>query len=847
MPQRFFVSYKRGGGDERQADALVLRLRDAGHEVFLDRGIAIGTEWSREIERQVGRCDIFVVLLSEGSCASDMVRAELRLAREHRERHHRPEIWPVHLEAGLRLPYEIDGYLGGLQSKRLGELDGAIAGLAEAPVPFAGEVPLPALAVLPARLSDFQGRVDQLDELEGRVRRGGTAAVCSVAGMGGIGKTQLAVELAHRLGASVFPDGILLVEMRGLDPEPVTVEAAVTEILLAIDPERRLPEGAALLALYRQQLGGRRMLLILDNARDLAQVEPLQPPAPVSFLVTSRQRILLAQQQPLMLDALAPDESLLLLRGMLVDVAAYPDAGLAALAEQCGHLPLALRAAGAFVAFHKLPLDEYLEDLTKKRVEQLSLIGEEDPRLDVRAVLASSLERLAAEDQDLLRRLHLLSIFTASFSLDAAAAVLALDSAETRQSLTRLRRLCLIEDEGGTTDKRFRLHDLMREILAERLGEAEAGEARYRHAVFFKDYLAGADNTYLEGRVAEGLLLFDRERVHIEAAQGWAAQGWAGEGWAAQASSPRATKTDKKAAELAADFPLAGIYLIQLRLHSREQIAWLESAVAAARSLGDRTREGAALGNLGLAWAALGETRKAIGLYEQALAALCEIGDRQGEGAALGNLGLAWADLGETRKAIGLYEQALAALREIGDRRGEGQALGNLGISWKNLGETRKAIGLYEQVLVIAREIGDRRGEGNALGNLGNAWSDLGETRKAIGLYEQRLVIAREIGDRRGEGNALGSLGNAWAALGETRKAIGLYEQRLVIAREIGDRRGEGNALGNLSNAYETLGDRAKAVELHCEAYVAFRDMEHPHAKLAADWLRNHGIDPDTL
>ena len=96
-----------------------------------------------------------------------------------------------------------------------------------------------------------------------------------------------------------------------------------------------------------------------------------------------------------------------------------------------------------------------------------------------------------------------------------------------------------------------------------------------------------------------------------------------------------------------------------------------------------------------------------------------EIGDRRGEGTALGNLGAAYADLGETRRAIELYEQQLVIVREIGDRRGEGTALGNLGTAYADLGETRRAIELYEQRLVIAREIGDRRGEGTALGNLG--------------------------------------------------------------------------------------------------------------------------------
>jgi hypothetical protein len=143
------------------------------------------------------------------------------------------------------------------------------------------------------------------------------------------------------------------------------------------------------------------------------------------------------------------------------------------------------------------------------------------------------------------------------------------------------------------------------------------------------------------------------------------------------------------------------------------------------------------------------------------------------DGNALGNLGSAYADLGETRRAIEFYEQQLVIACEIGNRRGEGNALDNLGSAYYSLGDARRAIEFYEQQLVVTREIGDRRGEGNALGNLGNAYLSLGDARKAIEFYEQVLVIARDAkhGDRRGEGTVLGNLGLAYAALGDARRA----------------------------------------------------------------------------
>src|SRR5205814_552546 len=153
---------------------------------------------------------------------------------------------------------------------------------------------------------------------------------------------------------------------------------------------------------------------------------------------------------------------------------------------------------------------------------------------------------------------------------------------------------------------------------------------------------------------------FDAERRNVETGQEWACQHADG---------------DETAARLCNEYPNAGVYVFSLRQHPRERILWLEAALAAARQLKHRAAEGSHLGNLGNAYAALGQTRRAIEFYEQRLVIAREIGDRRGEGNALGNLGNAYAALGETRRAVEFYEQQLTITREIGDRRGEGSAL----------------------------------------------------------------------------------------------------------------------------------------------------------------------------
>ncbi len=195
----------------------------------------------------------------------------------------------------------------------------------------------------------------------------------------------------------------------------------------------------------------------------------------------------------------------------------------------------------------------------------------------------------------------------------------------------------------------------------------------------------------------QGLRLFDLEWENIQAGQAWAVKN---ADW-----EPRALR-------LCYDYPNAGAYVLDLRLHPRDRIAWLETGLQSARKQDNKYREG----------------------------------------VMLGNLGIAYENLGDYTKAIERYQQELQIAREIGDRRGEGNALGNLGLAYENLGDYTKAIEHYQQALQIDREIGDRRGEGDALGNLGNAYDNLGDYTKAIEYHQQRLQIAARSATGAGRG-----------------------------------------------------------------------------------------------
>ena len=600
--------------------------------------------------------------------------------------------------------------------------------------------PTSPLHQLPSDIADFKGRAADLQKLLAALDRpsGGAAAVTAIKGMGGIGKTTLAVHAARKLVAR-YPDAQILVNLQGHSEAPsLTPVEAMAQVVRSFNPQMPpTDDPAQMQALYRSVLEGKRALILLDNAADAAQVRDLVPPPPCGLIVTARDPIPLPGATRLELHELARPESVALLRSA-ADRADVTDAAWDTIAGLCGDLPLALRVAGSFLAEAiDWTAADYIRDLSDEPTRPDRLTLDSLPDTGVAAVLGLSARRLARSTPDLAARWQYLSVFPADFDPRAAAAAWDVEEDEAKRTLTALlgRSLLLFDAD----ERRYRLHDLMRPVAARVLAVAGVEDpapgskerlfgATLRHAEHFLAVLRKARDLYLKGHdgVLQGLRLYDREARNITTAATWAREN-AAEG--------------HPAITLANRFPNAGAYVMPLRLHQREWIIWLEAGCKAAAQLGDKQQEGIHLGNLGLACAELGETRRAIEHYEQALAISRDIGDRHGEGSDLGNLGNAYAELGETRRAIEHYEQALAIGRDIGDRRGEGHRLGNLGLAYVDLGETRRAIEHYEQALAIRRDIGDRQGEAIDLYNLGNALSKLGDRAAAVHHVEQALAI----------------------------------------------------------------------------------------------------------
>ncbi len=646
---------------------------------------------------------------------------------------------------------------------------------------------------LPPPPRDFTGREAEIEELMQAFETGGVT-ISGLQGQGGVGKTTLALKLAEKL-KDRYPDAQFYFDLKGVSPQPLSSADAMAHVIRAYHPTAKLPESEAeLRATYNSVLHDQRALLLMDNAKDRDQVEPLIPPESCLLIVTSRRRFTLPGMFDKDLGTMSTGDSQKLLLKIAPRIGDLVDE----LAKLCGYLPIALRlAASALAERRDLKPAEYLRRLADAK-HRLPLID---------ASLGLSYDLLDAQMQKLWCAL---AVFPDSFDALGAAAVCEVEKSAAQDMLSELLSLSLLEWKEDT--ERYRLHDLSRIFADLRLTDSERDKNALLHASHYQWTSEVANEFYLKGgqAVIAALAQFDSELVNIRAGQAWAAQHAGG---------------NEEAGRLCIDYPLCCSDLLLIRLHPREKIAWLDASLSTARQLKDKDEESYALLNLGNEYRSLGEVRKAIECYDQSLLIAREIGDQRGEAASLSDLGHVYKELGEVSKAIEYYDQSLLITREIGDRRGEGLSLIELGRAYMDLGEVRKAIEYYNQSLLIAREIGDRRVEVSSLRDLGYAYHDLGESGEEIEYCVQSLLITREIGDRLSERTSLNNLGFVLRDLGESRKAIECYDQSLVIAREVGDRQGEAASLSIIGSAYEDLREIKKAIAYYDQSLVMAREI----------------------
>jgi DNA-binding SARP family transcriptional activator/tetratricopeptide (TPR) repeat protein len=660
-------------------------------------------------------------------------------------------------------------------------------------------VPPPVPAQLPADLADFTGRdrlVAQLSSLLTEAQQAENPAavvVTVVAGAGGLGKTALAVHAAHAL-RQAFPDGQLYVSLLGASQQPLPPDEVLARLLRDLGVAgASIPVGLQeRAALYRTCLAGRRMLIVLDDAKDAAQVRPLLPgTASAAVIVTSRQRLSdLAGSRLLDLDVLDDDEARLLFTRMIGTERVEAEPGpVREVLDACAGLPLAIRIAGARLTARRgwnvQTLAVRLAD-QRRRMDEL-MAGD----LAVRATFAVSFDALprparpdAADPAHVFR---LLGVWQGpSIGLAAAAALAGQPEDTVADALEVLVDTNLLESPGPD---RYRFHDLLRAYAAER---ARADEP----ARDVEDAIRRVLTWYLrEADAAGGAVSPQRNPVPLEPPEpGREPPSFAGAdealGWCDVERANLVAATRQAAQQglhdIAWKLPAAAMMCFELRGYRAEWLTTHRIALSSARQSGDRHGEARVLNNLGIV---LGEQRAddAIGYFEQALAIYRDIGDRRGQAQATNNLAFAYRFLGRHEDAVSALLAALDLQREVGARRGEAIALCNLGESYLDLGQYAEAIARSQEALSVAREVGGVRLEGYARYNLGRAHLELGRTAEAADLLDQALDIHRAAGDRYGEAQDLQQIGIAHARAGRAEEAGTAWLAARGIFESLGD------------------------------------------------------------
>ena len=707
-------------------------------------------------------------------------------------------------------------------------LAGPRAGLPPGRARTAGDGPGPVVPrELPGPVPQFAGRAAELAELTGMLERAGaqrprTMVISAIAGMAGVGKTALATQWAHQV-ADRFPDGQLHVNLRGYDPgQPVPAADALAGFLRSLGvADHDIPaETGERAARYRSLLAGRRMLIVIDNARDVEQVRPLLPGSSSCVtVVTSRDALagLVARDGAHRLDVgpLPPAEAVGLLRSLVGERAdAEPDATVT-LAGYCAGLPLALRVAAERVAASpSVPLADVASELAGQQ-ERLDLLDAAGDRLTaVRAVFSWSVRHL---DDQAARAFRLLGLHPGP-DLDAYAAAALTDTTprQARWLLHRLARAHLIQPAGTG---RYGMHDLLRAYAADQAAdsgsEQERGMALTR---LFDHYLATAavaagtlfpadpDQPTLAlpaGPVppvtspATALAWLDAQRSTLVAVAAHATDhGWPGHAIGLAATIFR--------------YPDVG--------HLTDAAAMHGHARRAAAQAGDRTAEAAALTMLGAADAARGRLRQATRHLEQALALCRADGDRIGEARALGTLGLADYCQGRYQQSARCHRKALAIYLEVGDHAGEARELHGLGVIDLRQGRYEQAAGHLRRSLALFRDVGLRSGEAHVLGHLGELELQQGRYRQAAADLRKSLRVGREIGSRLCQARALACLGVSELRRGRRQEAVGHLRQSLALHSQAGNRSGQAEALNGLGEAFFTASQAGQAGIQHAAA-----------------------------
>jgi len=686
-------------------------------------------------------------------------------------------------------------------------------------------------AQLPATVPDFTGRAtfvaelsDQLVTAESRIM-----AVSAVAGIGGVGKTTLAVHVAHT-ARERFPDGQLYVDLQGAGPSPAEPEAVLGAFLRALGtPDSAIPEGVEeRAALYRSLLAGRRILTLLDNARDAAQVRPLLPGTEgCAALITSRMRMVdLAGAHLVDLDVMSPEEAMALFTKIVGEerVGAEREAAMDVVAA-CGFLPLAIRIAAARLAARRTwtvsVLARKLAD-ERRRLDELQA-GDQA----VKATFEVGYGQLEAEQARAFRLLGLAD--GPDISVHAAAAMLDRSPEETEDLLESLVDTSLLE---SAAPGRYRYHDLVR-LYARACAERDEHPPSEREAALSRlldFYLATGHGVFALSRPG------DRTVAHLTAAErpGLAFDDrTAALDWLFTEADCLLACVEQAAGNgvlrRAADLLILAKDLADSGVHSLRYERAATAVCRAARAAGDAWAEGRARIMLTHVGTVTGRFDQADDNARRAMELTRSTGDPLAGGYAPNDRGIIALSRGRYAEGETYLERAIEVFRADGNRPSEASVLCNLSRTHLGLGRIDSAIRLAEQGVAIYADMGMTMRLANARYALAMALTGAGRTTEALDQLNQALALFRDSRQPMWEGATHLRMAEAHLAAQRPAQAAAHAERALAL-RVVGGEWRRGNVLVVLGRALDALGQTGRARACWQDALDVFESLDSPEA-----------------
>ena len=689
---------------------------------------------------------------------------------------------------------------------------------------------------LPSSIADFIGRTDQVAEItaflanpESTPSARFAVPVAVISGRGGVGKSTLALRVAHEL-SDTYPDGHIYVDLHG-PGGPATVPTLLARFLRALGVS-----GAGIPAdtderaeLYRSKLAGKRLLLVLDDVTCDSQVRALLPGSSTcAVIVTSRRRLCgLAGAHAVELDVFDEPTSTQLLARIVGPqrLEAEPDAARE-LVKYCGGLPVALRIAGARLASRPHWRIAQLVRRLKDEVHRLDEFSHEG--LELRSSIGLSYRSLSEDAQQLFRLLSLIQ--APDFPGWTAAALLDMDLGDAEdllESLVDAQMLDTVRTPAGRT--RYRFHDLIRVYAKEQALAVETAQDRFAAVLRVlggwldlaerahrAEY--GGDFTILHG-VAQRWHIKDEEPMlgdsPLEYLEGERA------GLVAAVRQAASEGLD----EMCWDLALSAVSVFEVKGYFDDWRETSQLALETAKRAGNRIGEAAMRYSLGT----LSTTQKQFTAAKKHFAAALEIfeadGNVHGHALALRNAAVVDRFFGDYEAMLAKYEQALASIRGVGDLVGEANVLRRMAKFRIDEGDATVACELLERALELCTEADYRRGAAQVLSTSADLYLSMGQLQRARGALNEVLSTVREIGDRTGEAHALYGLGVIRRREGRLSSAETTLAQALSLAESVGDRMIKAQAHYLLGDLAVARGDATTAAGHLDQASATFADL----------------------